>query len=199
MQLSLADRTVLVTGGGSGIGKGVAAAVVAAGGKAMLVGLSPMAAIGQRKDPATGQWEWRRDNGSTADWPSRWPSRAEHLPEPPDRWVPERAGSAVIICVRGSRYGNPSQVISWGSAEDAELADRLLYGQPCGTGCVGNHLRCGPNRDASGSPRAFTTCHRRAWPRSWRRATRASSTATRFERALRRSRPLRQPGRARPS
>lgn len=38
MQLSLADRTVVVTGGGSGIGKGVAAAVVAAGGTAMLVG-----------------------------------------------------------------------------------------------------------------------------------------------------------------
>jgi NAD(P)-dependent dehydrogenase (short-subunit alcohol dehydrogenase family) len=38
VQLSLADRTFLVTGGGSGIGKGVAAAVVAAGGKAMLVG-----------------------------------------------------------------------------------------------------------------------------------------------------------------
>ena len=38
MQLSLADRTFLVSGGGSGIGKGVAAAVVAAGGNAMLIG-----------------------------------------------------------------------------------------------------------------------------------------------------------------
>lgn len=38
VQLSLADRTFIVTGGGSGIGKGVAAAVVASGGDVMLVG-----------------------------------------------------------------------------------------------------------------------------------------------------------------
>lgn len=38
MQLSLADRTFLITGGGSGIGKGAAAAVLAAGGNVMLVG-----------------------------------------------------------------------------------------------------------------------------------------------------------------
>lgn len=38
MQLSLADRTIIVTGGGSGIGKGVASAVVASGGDVVLVG-----------------------------------------------------------------------------------------------------------------------------------------------------------------
>jgi 7-alpha-hydroxysteroid dehydrogenase len=38
MQLSLTDRTFLVTGGGSGIGKGAAAAIVASGGNVMLAG-----------------------------------------------------------------------------------------------------------------------------------------------------------------
>ncbi|WP_102141554.1 SDR family oxidoreductase [Mycobacterium hubeiense] len=38
MQISLADRTYLVTGGGSGIGKGAAAAIVASGGHVTLVG-----------------------------------------------------------------------------------------------------------------------------------------------------------------
>lgn len=38
VQLSLADRTFVVTGGGSGIGKGVAIAIVAAGGDVVLVG-----------------------------------------------------------------------------------------------------------------------------------------------------------------
>jgi len=38
VQLSLAERTIIVTGGGSGIGKGVATAVVASGGDVVLVG-----------------------------------------------------------------------------------------------------------------------------------------------------------------
>ena len=41
MQLSLIDRTCLVTGGGSGIGKGVAQALVAAGARVMIVGRNP--------------------------------------------------------------------------------------------------------------------------------------------------------------
>ena len=41
MQLSLADRTYLVTGGGRGIGKGVATALVNAGARAMIVGRNP--------------------------------------------------------------------------------------------------------------------------------------------------------------
>src|ERR1700740_2720818 len=39
--LSLADRNFLVTGGGSGIGKGVAAALVNAGARVMIVGRNP--------------------------------------------------------------------------------------------------------------------------------------------------------------
>ncbi|MBI3213004.1 MAG: SDR family oxidoreductase [Mycobacterium sp.] len=38
MQLSVEDRTYLVTGGGSGIGKGVAAALVASGANVMIIG-----------------------------------------------------------------------------------------------------------------------------------------------------------------
>lgn len=41
MELSFQDRTYLVTGGGSGIGKGVAAGLVAAGAAVMIVGRNP--------------------------------------------------------------------------------------------------------------------------------------------------------------
>ncbi len=41
VQLTFEDRTYLVTGGGSGIGKGVAAGLVAAGASVMIVGRSP--------------------------------------------------------------------------------------------------------------------------------------------------------------
>ena len=41
MQLSFEDRTYLVTGGGSGIGKGVASGLVAAGASVMIIGRNP--------------------------------------------------------------------------------------------------------------------------------------------------------------
>ncbi|BBZ41755.1 SDR family oxidoreductase [Mycobacterium conspicuum] len=41
MQLSFQDRTYLVTGGGSGIGKGVASALVGAGASVMIIGRNP--------------------------------------------------------------------------------------------------------------------------------------------------------------
>jgi NAD(P)-dependent dehydrogenase (short-subunit alcohol dehydrogenase family) len=41
VQLSFENRTYLVTGGGSGIGKGVAAALVAAGASVMIIGRNP--------------------------------------------------------------------------------------------------------------------------------------------------------------
>ena len=41
MRLSFEDRTYLVTGGGSGIGKGVAAGLAAAGASVMIIGRNP--------------------------------------------------------------------------------------------------------------------------------------------------------------
>src|ERR1700684_3095795 len=50
MQLSFQDRTYLVTGGGSGIGKGVAAGLVAAGASVMIVGRNPDRLAGAVKE-----------------------------------------------------------------------------------------------------------------------------------------------------
>lgn len=56
MQLSFQDRTYLVTGGGSGIGKGVAAGLVAAGAAVMIIGRNPdrLAAAANELAEATG-------------------------------------------------------------------------------------------------------------------------------------------------
>jgi NAD(P)-dependent dehydrogenase (short-subunit alcohol dehydrogenase family) len=50
VELSFEDRTYLVTGGGSGIGKGVAAGLVAAGASVMIVGRNPDRLAGAVKE-----------------------------------------------------------------------------------------------------------------------------------------------------
>jgi len=50
MQLSFEDRTYLVTGGGSGIGKGVATGLVAAGASVMIIGRNPDRLAGAVQD-----------------------------------------------------------------------------------------------------------------------------------------------------
>ena len=52
MQLSFENRTYLVTGGGSGIGKGVASGLVAAGASVMIVGRNPDRLAGAVEDIA---------------------------------------------------------------------------------------------------------------------------------------------------
>jgi len=59
MQLSFEDRTYLVTGGGSGIGKGVAAGLVGAGASVMIVGRNP-----DRLAGAVEEIEALKPNGS---------------------------------------------------------------------------------------------------------------------------------------
>jgi NAD(P)-dependent dehydrogenase (short-subunit alcohol dehydrogenase family) len=57
MRLSFEDRTYLVTGGGSGIGKGVAAALVADGASVMIIGRNPdrlAGAVKEIESSATG-------------------------------------------------------------------------------------------------------------------------------------------------
>ena len=47
-----------------------------------------------------------------------------------------------MICARGGRVtGGQTELIDWGTAEDAALAAQLLYAEPCGTGCQGHHVR----------------------------------------------------------
>jgi NAD(P)-dependent dehydrogenase (short-subunit alcohol dehydrogenase family) len=60
VQLSFQNRTYLVTGGGSGIGKGVAAGLVAAGASVMIVGRNP-----DRLAGAVEEIEARNTNGGS--------------------------------------------------------------------------------------------------------------------------------------
>ena len=125
MRLSFEDRTYLVTGGGSGIGKGVAAGLVAAGASVMIVGRNPdrLAAAVQeieavkadggeiRYEPAdvTNEDEVTRAVEAATAWHGRLARRgalrrriADHRPDHPDRFGAWRR--TVDLNVNGTMY-----------------------------------------------------------------------------------------------
>ena len=84
----------------------------------------------------TSRW---RDGGSSAEWPSEWPSPAEAWPKPrSDGWTPDHEGHALIACLREHEA---TTITEWADAVEAEIADADLYITPCSVGCRGRHLR----------------------------------------------------------
>lgn len=103
VQLSLADRTVLVTGGGSGIGKGVATAAAAAGAKVMIVGRNAdrLAAAADEITP------WAGNGGSVLDEPADVTNEDEvsRVVEAATAWTGSLHG--VVHCAGGSETIGP--------------------------------------------------------------------------------------------
>jgi hypothetical protein len=83
---------------------------------------------------ATG-YTWQERHGGS-EWPSRYPAPPTRWPAPGQRWTPDRAAAAAIVCVRVGF----AQIVFWTSLREALEADRQLYDQRCGRGCVGVHL-----------------------------------------------------------
>ena len=102
VQLSFEDRTYLVTGGGSGIGKGVAAGLVAAGASVMIVGRNP-----DRLASAVEEIEVRKADGEIRYEPTDITNEEEtaHAVDAATAWHGRLHG--VVHCAGGSQTIGP--------------------------------------------------------------------------------------------
>ena len=120
MQLSFEDRTYLVTGGGSGIGKGVAAGLVAAGASVMIVGRNPdrlAGAISEIESSAASRGSIRYEPADITN-----EEEATHAVDAVTAWHGRLHG--VVHCAGGSETIGPiTQVDSqlWRQAVDLNV------------------------------------------------------------------------------
>jgi len=116
MQLSFEDRTYLVTGGGSGIGKGVAAGLVAAGASVMIVGRNPdrlAGAVKEIESSAAGSGSIRYEPADITN-----EEEATHAVDAVTAWHGRLHG--VVHCAGGSETIGPITQI------DSELWRRTI-------------------------------------------------------------------------
>jgi NAD(P)-dependent dehydrogenase (short-subunit alcohol dehydrogenase family) len=120
VELSFEDRTYLVTGGGSGIGKGVAAGLVAAGASVMIVGRNPdrlAGAVKEIESSAAGSGSIRYEPADITD-----EEEATRAVEAVTAWHGRLHG--VVHCAGGSETIGPiTQVDSqlWRRAVDLNV------------------------------------------------------------------------------
>jgi hypothetical protein len=82
---------------------------------------------------------WRH-GGNPSDWPTQWPSPAEHWPSlTPHEWIPDHEGGAVIVCIRPGDNGSGSVFTGYPDRAAAATDDAKRDGC-CSLGCLGRHV-----------------------------------------------------------
>ena len=152
MQFSFADRTFLVTGGGSGIGKGVAAALSAAGANVMIMGRNSdrLSAAADEVNAGDGSGTVRFEPGDVRD-----EDQVRFVVEAAAAWTGRLNG--VVHCAGGSETIGPITQI------DSEAWRRTVDLNVNGTMYLIKHsarelVRGGGDRSSESRPSRRATC-----------------------------------------